>query len=242
MAMALEWISKQNNPETHYAIFTDSQSLVNSLKAHNWKDSHEWLRVIKHKLNEMNNKITICWIPSHCNTYGNDKADQLAEKGTHCDQKDAPVTLSIAKAKIKNTKWKIDHKRAKEMYGERRRPKEIERKWPMNVRRLYSRLRSDHATELKVFRKRIGVDAEDKCIHCEMDAVENIEHVLCKCPHLEEKRIREHPDKFKTEMLVTEPEVCRRLLSTRFAKLNEGMKLVEDEGGGSPTDCTGSQA
>ena len=242
MTMALEWISNQKNPEIHYAIYTDSLSLVSSLKAQDWKDTHEWLRVIKHRLTEMTSKITICWIPSHCNTYGNDKADKLADRGTRCEQKDAPVTLNITKAKTKNTKWNIGHKRAKEMYGERRRPKEIERNWPMDVRRTYSRLRSDHATELKVFRKRIGLDSEDICIHCDMDAVETIEHVLCKCPQLEEKRNREHPGKFNTEMLVTNPEVCRRLLSSRYTKLQEGRRMVEDEGGGSPTDCTGPQA
>ena len=82
MLMALEWIERKKEPETKYAIFTDSKSLVNSLEARNWKDTHEWLRMIKTKLSQIEYQLTICWIPSHCNTFGNEKADALAEKGS----------------------------------------------------------------------------------------------------------------------------------------------------------------
>ena len=213
------------------------------MEARNWKDTHEWLRMIKTKLNLIDYQLTICWIPSHCNTFGNDKADALAEKGSKCQQKKAPVTMNIAKAKIKNVKWKIDHERAKEMFKERRNPKEIEKKWPMKIRSMFSRLRCDHATELKSYRKRIKLDAEDICIYCDMDAVDNIQHVLCECPALEGKRVRLHTEKFTASMMVTHPEICRKLLATRFTELNDDRKEVEDEGGGSSvTGCSGPQA
>ena len=106
---------------------------------------------------------------------------------------------------------------------------------------MFSRLRSGHATELKAYRKRIGLDVSDLCIHCDMDAVEDIHHILCVCPQLEETRRRLHPENFDDSMLTTHPEVCRKLMAKRFEKLNEEMKEVEDEGGGSPSDCTGPQ-
>ena len=81
MLMALEWIEERKQPEQHYAIFTDSLSLVTSIKAQDWKDNHEWLKRIKQKLDEMRSQVIICWVPSHCNTYGNDKEDEYADKG-----------------------------------------------------------------------------------------------------------------------------------------------------------------
>ena len=48
------------------------------------------------------------------------------------------------------------HERASKIFEERRRPRDVEKKWPMRVRSMFSRLRSGHATELKAYRKRIG--------------------------------------------------------------------------------------
>ena len=89
--------------------------------------------------------LYICWIPSHCGTYGNERTDQLADKRAKMDQRNIPVTYSIAKAKIKSVRWKPTHERAVKVFGERRSPKEEEKSWPEEVRRLYARLRSDHA-------------------------------------------------------------------------------------------------
>ena len=242
MIMALDWIEMRKEPGVSYAIYTDSRSLVSSLESWNWKDCHEWLRVIKNKLSALEERVTICWIPSHCNTYGNDMADRLAEKGSGCEQETAPVTLNIAKAKIKNEKWVVGHDRAKEVFGERRRPKDAEKKWPMKIRNVFRRMRCDHATELKCYRKRIKLDLSDLCIHCDLDAVENIKHVLTEYPQLEAKRRSLHPESFTVSMLTTHPEVCRKLLASRFTELKEVRKMVEDEGGGSPSGCTELQA
>ena len=223
-------------------IYTDSRSLVESLEAWNWKDCHEWLRLIKTTLSKMEEQPIICWIPSHCNTYGNDKADRLADRGSKCDQDNAPVTFNITKAKIKNEKWKIGHERAREIFEDRRKPKDEESKWPMRVRNMFRRLRCDHATELKCYGKRIGLEASDMCIHCDMDAVENIRHVLTECPQLEARRRSLHPDRFTVSMMTTHPEVCRKLLASRFEELKECRKMVEDEGGGGPSGRTELQA
>ena len=90
---------------------------MESIKNDNWKDSHEWLRMIEAKLSATEQKVVICWVPSHCNVYGNEKADQLAERGSTLSQRDAPTTSGIIKAKIKNVKWTINHKRAKAYSG-----------------------------------------------------------------------------------------------------------------------------
>ena len=53
MKEAPRWIAKQNNPDIHCMILTDSMSLVQALKAQDWKDDHEWLRQIKQNLNSV---------------------------------------------------------------------------------------------------------------------------------------------------------------------------------------------
>ena len=46
---ALRWISSQNS-QNSYAIYTDSKSMVQSLSSNDYKDTHEWIRVIKNML------------------------------------------------------------------------------------------------------------------------------------------------------------------------------------------------
>lgn len=231
MNIAIDWINEQPLEEKKFAIFTDSKSLVESIQNDNWKDTHEWLRMIKAKLSAMQQNLTICWVPSHCNVFGNEKADLLAEKGTELSQKDAPTTFGIIKAKIKNIKWKIDHQRAKDTFQERRKPKSIENSWPAEVRRVYGRVRSGHAKELRHYRKRIGMDTDATCIFCELDEDETIEHLVCRCTQLEARRMALGGD-FNVGTLTSDPEKCRKLLMSRIEKLNY-RKEVEDEGGGS---------
>ena len=63
-----------------------------------------WMRGVKSLLQKTKHKIILCWISSHCDTYGNEKADRLADKGAKIDQRNIPVTFSIAKAKIRKCK------------------------------------------------------------------------------------------------------------------------------------------
>ena len=85
----------------------------------------------------------------------------LQTRGQKCNQEEAPVTLNVARAKIKIEKWKVGHERASKIFEERSRPRDVEKKWPMRVRSMFSRLRSRHATELKAYRTRIGLDVSE---------------------------------------------------------------------------------
>jgi ribonuclease HI len=237
---AYEWIASRDSKET-IAIFTDSQSMISALESNDWRNQHEWMRLLKKKISNSKRDITICWIPSHCGVYGNEKADRLAERGTKMNQSEAPVTFSVAKAKIRNKKWKIEHERAAEIFGERRKPRKIEKTWPSETRRTFARLRTNHAKELRHYRHRIGVDTAATCIFCEMDEDETIDHILCRCPQLEERRKRAWHEAVTVRMLADEPEVCRHILENRIPKLKLGRRSPEEEGG-SPSDYTGQQA
>ena len=245
MIEAISWVQNHhpnnNNPKLKYAIFTDSFSLIQAIKTNSWKDEHEWMRKIKQLLDENTADLTLCWIPSHVETYGNDKADKLAELGTGRDQADAPVTFNIAKAKIKSRKWEITHPRAKETFLSMRKTKEIESSWPPRVKRLFARLRSGHAKELRSYRHRVGLDSQPFCIHCTADAPETIEHVLCHCDTLDASRLNLWPEEFKIDMLGSHPEVCRKLLVKRFTGLQIEKKMEEDQGGGDPVGREGPQ-
>ena len=153
MLKALEWL--QRNP-TPSLICTDSDSLVSALEENNWKDRDPWLKQIKKIIFDYPQEITLLWIPSHCGIEGNDKADELAKKGTEKNQEDIPVTHAIMKAKIKAQSWPLTHTRAEKTYQDLRKPNyKIEKEWPKRVRSLFSRLRTGHAVELKAYRHRI---------------------------------------------------------------------------------------
>ena len=205
--------------QTKYAIFTDSDSLISALKEADWKDTHEWLRVIKSELGSLNKEVTICWVPSHCGTDGYERADQLASEGARLNQDQAPVTNSILKAKIRNKKWEIKHERAKRIFTHHRGPPLSERLWPLSVRRKYRRLRTGHDKELRRYRCKIEMDKYDTCQQCDAKKPEGIEHVTCECPSLEYWRQYYSENPITPNMLVDDSEICRSLLAKKYKDL-----------------------
>ena len=90
---------------------------------------------IRNLMPSTNGKISLLWIPAHCDLPGNEVADDLAKRATVLQQGETPVSYAIAKARIKRRKWSPKHERAIETYGERRQPRiDIESKWPRSVR------------------------------------------------------------------------------------------------------------
>jgi ribonuclease HI len=229
LASATLWLTNQPVDNTHYLLLTDSHSLTQALKKNNWKDGHDYLNRVKKNLMEAKDrKVTICWIPSHCGVAGNEKADQLAARGTEEDQSNAPVSFNISKAKIRAEKWRIKHERASKIYEGRRKPKSgIEEKWPSEARRTYGRLRTGHAKELKAYRHFIQIEEDARCEECGAEE-ETIEHVLCECPALELWRRRHHDGALAVSMLVSEPEKCRQILARKFKKLRIGDQEKEN--------------
>jgi len=222
MLRACQWIKEKEEREEEcltILVATDSESLVNSLTNNQWKIKDEWLKKIKKQLAEIKSNVTVLWIPSHCDIEGNERADELANKGREKDQSETPVTQAIVKAKIKAGNWFPTHTGAKEMYRERRRPKfEIESKWTRRMRSLFARLRSNHAKELAYYQHKIGNIESPNCLECNVP--ETIKHVLCACPATEETRVRNcHEGNMHVSMMITHPEVCRKILENRFPGL-----------------------
>ena len=99
-----------------------------------------------------------------------------------------------------------------EIYGARRSPRyDIERKWPRSVRRLYARLRTNHAKELRYYLYLIDVEDDPSCPECGFEK-ETIKHVLCDCPALALQRVRHSEGVVIIAHMVTKPEMCRKIL------------------------------
>ena len=75
-----------------------------------------------------------------------------------------------------------------------------------------------------------------------MDEEETVEHVLCSCPQLEVARRTIWPEQFTTPMLVTHPELCRKVLGRRFPALRRTGIGTNEADDGSPSDCTEQRA
>ena len=222
MLEAIKWTQEmQSEMDTlKVLICTDSRSLADALNRNHWKDDDPWLKQIKDLVYGLRAEVTLLWIPSHCDTDGNEKADELAKLGTEMDQSSTPVSHKIVKAKIKNRKWTITHDRAIATYGDRRSPRlDIEKQWPVEVRTLYCRLRSDHAVELKRYRCDFLHTEDDALCEMECGEVEDIEHVLCRCICTLAARIRLYPGEVNIRMLTTDPDTCRKILMTKFRQL-----------------------
>ena len=169
------------------------------------------------KCHKLDGEITVLWVPSHCGCAGNEEADRLADEGTKLNQQEVPITHAIAQARVRKRKWTVEHDRAKEVFGAKRKPKwEVEKAWPRRVRSLYARLRSGHSKELREYRYKI--DAEDDP-YCDCREEETIQHILCDCPLLEMTRRSIMQEPVTLHHLVTEPDKCRRLLTTKIEEL-----------------------
>ena len=203
-----------------FLICTDSRSLCDALQHVSWKNRDFWILKIQEILVALEADVRILWVQSHCGVPGNEKADELADRGAQLDQEGVHVTEAIVKAKIKNEVWPITHPRATVIYGDKRKPKmKWKKKCSRRVRSFFARLRSGHAKELKEYRHRMLEQEDDP--NCETCGVpEDTQHVLCNCAITEEARARQWDGEVELRMLVTQPEVCRKILAARFPILN----------------------
>jgi len=216
MAEALKWLTANLDDAV---ICTDSLSMHSALMSNDWRNKTNLIVEIKRRVKEIGKRITLLWIPAHCDLLGNDRADDLAKQGSKMRQDDTPVTFEIAKARINRRKWQPTHTRAMDTYQERRQPRaDIEKIWPRRVRTLFARLRSGHAKELRQYMYLIDQEDSPTCQACEEDD-ETIEHVLCHCPALGSKRRAIFPEQPTVAQLTKDPEKCRQLLQERFEDL-----------------------
>ena len=83
----------QTNQFNTLAVFTDSKSAVQHLqncRKHNDIILNDIQKSLAN-LSDKGIKITIQWIPGHCNVEGNDKADSIAKSATNMPQEEVEI-------------------------------------------------------------------------------------------------------------------------------------------------------
>jgi ribonuclease HI len=80
---ALECLLEFSNIISKAVIFVDSKSFSSALENFNTKGRPDLVFEIYNLLYHIhinNTNIDFCWVPSHCNIYGNEMADRAAKK------------------------------------------------------------------------------------------------------------------------------------------------------------------
>ena len=95
---------------SNLVIFTDSLSVLQALE--NQKISNNTIEKLKIDIHGIIStfsvKITLQWIPSHCDLPGNEAADRLAKRGANKEQPNIPISQNTCKQIIKEnlkTEW-----------------------------------------------------------------------------------------------------------------------------------------
>ena len=88
---SIDRLGAQSRQQKNYVIFTDSKSSLEAL--HN-QNNHPVIRYIMHKLGLLKQRgycIELCWVPSHVNIEGNEKADRSAKEASKRRAETIPI-------------------------------------------------------------------------------------------------------------------------------------------------------
>ena len=176
----------QNLHAHHNIVFlTDALSVLQSLKKNKEKDTNSLARAIADL--SLNHTVTLQWVPSHCDLYGNEMADQLAKEGSNLPQEDRSTTYNEAKTMIKtkiDSNWKEKHTafNPKDHFYQLNRREQV----------LIFRLRTKHnRLKYHLFHK-FKIGQNDQC-PCGTGA-QTTEHILQVCPLLDNRRREVWPE------------------------------------------------
>ena len=184
---------------TRSVIFTDSKSTVDSLNANN---DHPIVRNIIQKIFSSTlsgTHIEICWIPSHVDIIGNDKADQKAKAAASRRPELIPIhykdyfsTLKIAFHNQRNTTWQNLPRQPK-----LRTIRPDLEPWPQvqhidrRCQVILNRLRMGHTrlTHGYLMDSSMGPQVPPMCHFCTQDLL-SVNHIFTTCTALNNSRMR----------------------------------------------------
>ena len=181
---------------SNLVIFTDSLSVLQALE--NQKISNHTIEKLKIDIHSIittfSVKITLQWIPSHCDLPGNEAADRLAKRGANKEQPNIPISQNTCKQIIKQnlkTEWLNNWAQSKTGRSVYTHLKEPNPRDPINTleRReqvVIYRLRTQHI-QLNAHLNRIKSDHPATCPLCH-DPNETVTHFLFECQNLKDLR------------------------------------------------------
>ena len=179
-------------------IFSDSQSVLTSLN--NVDTDRQTILAcheLIHSLAEYNN-VNLRWIPAHSGHYGNEKADELANKGAHKEgdpSNNGPlIPMSFLKSHINShikdrqlLQWRYSDvsETCKEMINPMLEVKlnrnKIVSNLPTNLMKDIVQFITGH-NHLSYHQHRIGNTELNTCQYCDEYEEETAHHIICRCP------------------------------------------------------------
>jgi ribonuclease HI len=191
LRLCAEEIIRLNITGRKIFIFSDSQAAIGAIGKSTVNT--DTVRECVRKLNMAgrNNDITVSWVPGHSDNTGNDRADDLANRGTEIDEitMNTPIPGSLRRIKYKNLAIKL----FKDLWNNQRGLKHSKlmmepfKKGKIDLTKLKRRdLRViigilTGQSCLNKFLNRIGKVDSSMCRYC-MEEEEDMKHLLMECP------------------------------------------------------------
>jgi len=182
-------------------IYSDSQAVLKAVM--NNKTTSKTIQQCKENLKNLaaSNKVILTWIPGHEGHEGNEKADELAKKGTEAIdnlfKKQCNISISYIKNHIKQWKARQANKHWKssfEAIHSKRVTPDISKnktKKLLNQTRDQLRIMMPFLTGHGRFKKhlhRMKLSTDTSCRFCEKE--ETAEHIMCNCEAFSRTRLR----------------------------------------------------
>ncbi|XP_005099068.1 uncharacterized protein LOC101852852 [Aplysia californica] len=169
---------------------------------------------------EIHGHLHIQWIPGHCDIYGNDPADALANKGGRLDQSYTSVDIASASSCI--SRYIIAHAwekaRVHDSVGGKVKPppeRDKEKDLTVRQRRVLSQLRCNAKSPiLQTYLHAIGSAPNDSCLACVTNP-DDLQHALYESPRGEAHRgpLMENNTRPGPDVLWTRPQEVAAYLS-----------------------------
>ena len=151
-----------------------------------------WQRLLD--LADRGTHTSLQWVPGHAGLPGNELADEIAREAANLEQRDVPIDLPSAKARLRrhaHREWeqRLQPTRYARQNGVRRPP--LAERLGLSRRECVeaARLRTGHSLMLREYRHRIGLEDDPTCPECGLED-ETLTHLLTDCPARAEARRR----------------------------------------------------
>lgn len=201
-AALLVAVSDESNKDI--TIYTDSQAAIKALESP--VTNSKLVQLCKDKLKEISgrHRVILCWVPGHRDIPGNERADELARRGSMLDASEAMTFVGIPLGTLKRGIVKLATNKGEQRWNNLSTCRTARLMWAGYHHGRTKLLLSGSRTETKNLvsvltghwtigdhARRLGLSANDFCRSCnEAEEAETVRHLLCDCPALSKRRGR----------------------------------------------------